>query len=176
MRKTNVVSHRSDGVSVLTVFCKRRSYECLLDTSDYNLVKGHYWRGFENRRVIYAATTISTPGERRTTLLMHRLILQDTKLIDHENFNGLDNRRSNLRPLSPSESVVHTRKREKTLSKFRGVNVDRRRGTFSARIRKSGIEYHLGVFKSEKEAALAYDIAAIRYHGKLAYQNFSGDK
>lgn len=58
-------------------------------------------------------------------------------------------------------------------SRFRGVSLaparwGRARPAWLARIKCRGVWHHLGYFRSEEEAALAYDEAARRLHGAAA--------
>jgi len=53
---------------------------------------------------------------------------------------------------------------------FRGVTSAGTR--FQARIRYMNVERHLGMFTTREEAAMAYDRAAIEYHGEYAKLNY----
>jgi hypothetical protein len=109
------------------------------------------------------------------TLWMHRVIMNapaDMK-VDHGNNDGLDNRKENLRLATNSENNKNRRKmRGNFTSKYKGVFWDKRRKCWVARINVNGKLIHLGSFKSELEAAKAYDAAAKKYHGKFACLNF----
>jgi hypothetical protein len=95
--KLNRAVNQKNGTTI--IFLQRRSgeiLECFIDTADYGLVKEHPWSALVNSRNTYAKTTIKGSGKRTT--LLHSLLLPDAKLIDHRDGNGLNNRRSNLRP------------------------------------------------------------------------------
>lgn len=114
-------------------------------------------------------------------ILMHRLVLgivDDKELVsDHINHNRLDNRRENLRGCNRSENQRNVRPRGK--SKYLGVTIreyTKKSGAIVRRAKamiKTVDKYlYLGYFKTEKEAALAYDRAARKHHGEFANLNF----
>ena len=81
--------------------------------------------------------------------------------MDHENGNGLDNRRENLRLATHSQNQ---RNRRRTRDKvYKGT---RRNG------KKWVAHIVLGTFASEEEAARAYDHAATLLYGEFARLNF----
>ena len=92
-------------------------------------------------------------------------------VIDHVNFDTLDNTRANLRYASPSQSSAHTRRQCGT-SRYRGVV--REQDRFAARIQSYGVRRRLGRFTDEGEAARAFDRAAREAFGAFAVCNFAG--
>jgi hypothetical protein len=90
--------------------------------------------------------------------------------IDHINGDGLDNRKCNLRVCTKSQNQMnkgiilnHTG--------YKGVH-SRKSGLFYAQI-WVGKNIHLGSFKTAKEAADAYDEAALQVYGSFAKTNRS---
>src|ERR1700682_828995 len=108
----NKFEHRPDGTTRIVL--ERRdgtTMDCIVDTCDYELVKGYRWSVRKQRgNVFYAQTMIK--GQRQI-LMMHRLLLPDSEEGEHKNGNGLDNRRSkNLRSATRSQNAANISKRE----------------------------------------------------------------
>lgn len=90
--------------------------------------------------------------------------------IDHINGDRSDNRLSNLRLATRSQNLQNQKiKPNKSFSVYKGVT--KARNKFCARIKINYKCILLGNYKSELEAALAYDEAALIYHGEFAMTN-----
>lgn len=100
-----------------------------------------------------------------------RQIMQTPNGMDTDHINGdrLDNRRTNLRICTHSENMRN--KRAMLHKRFKGVNWYKRMEKWIVKIRKDKKDYHIGYFDSEVDAAKAYNIAAIKYHGEFARLN-----
>jgi hypothetical protein len=112
-------------------------------------------------------------------MYLHRAIMhaRKGKLIDHRNGDGLDNRRDNLRLATHSQNMCNRRKTKlKTTSRFIGVYFNRETNKWRAAIKCKGKKIALGRFVNEVEAAMAYDAAAKKYHGRFASLNFPPEK
>ncbi len=128
---------------------------------------------------------VASPGGHTPRRRMHRVVLgrvlgrwlMPSETVDHINNNGLDNRRSNLRLVSPSGNSANTRKQrtfkgKSTHSKYKGVSRRLDVGRWIATIKVNRKQLHLGYFDSEIEAAKAYDRAARERFGEYAKTNF----
>lgn len=142
----------------------------LISDRDYPRVRPHKWQAHNNHGCWYAVTHLSAPGpgRKQRALRMHRLIRGDISgHIDHRNGNGLDNRRRNLRPATPSQNAANGKARG-AISGFKGVCPDRKRKRWQARINVAGKTLCLGTFDTPVEAHAAYMRAARRYFGTFA--------
>ena len=144
----------------------------IVDDEDYERVIKNRWylavRG-KIRKINYAAC--SAPGGK--TLLMHRLIMNicDRKIsIDHKDHNGLNNTKSNLRTCTSSQNNYNSIKTT-GVSMFRGVSWDKKRNRWHAQIKKENKIYHLGRYKNEVDAGIAYNKKATELHGEFATLN-----
>ncbi len=103
---------------------------------------------------------------------MHNLIINtpDGMEADHINGNTLDNRRSNLRICTRGQNQRNRRGNLNGTSKYKGVSFKNENKKWVAQI---GFKKNMfiGYYKTEIEAALAYNEAAKKYHGKFARLN-----
>ena len=110
---------------------------------------------------------------------LHRIVMGDPSCgrdIHHINRDKLDARRANLQLMDRSEHIW-TRgplTRNGATSKYKGVNRNKARKTptWIATARIGGRQRYFGTFKSEEEAARAYDAAVLRDVGPHAFLNF----
>ena len=146
--------------------------EAIVDDDDYELVSRHKWHATRKAGgdIYYAARCVRIGKYKQTKIRMHRFIVnaQDGVQVDHENGDGLDNRRSNLR-ITTNQQNQHNRSANKG-KKFKGVIVDKR--SYRARIYLHGEAFYMGPFASEDAAAKAYDAMAVEMFGPFARTNF----
>jgi len=104
---------------------------------------------------------------------MHQLILGFPKKdIDHRNGNGLDNRRKNLRKIATSsQNKMNCGMYSNNTSGYKGVHYYYTHKKWGAQIYSNKKCYFLGLFETAKDAGIAYNIAAIKYHGEFARLN-----
>lgn len=122
----------------------------------------------------YAMRSVRRDGKRQT-LLMHRLIAraQPDEDVDHWNHNTLDNRKLNLRRCTHAQNTQSKQKRKALATcHFKGVRLHRGNGKWQSRITIDGKTICLGCFKSDEEAARAYDAKAVEVFGQFAHLNF----
>lgn len=93
--------------------------------------------------------------------------------MDHINHNTLDNRRSNLRVCSHTENMWNRRASRNKKHKGVDYRADARCAgkNWVARITRNHKRVFLGYFRTEQEAATAYNNAAKLMHGNFAHLN-----
>lgn len=92
--------------------------------------------------------------------------------VDHGDRNRDNNRIGNLRASTRSQNKRNKTKSVGKSSKYRGVSWATRRSKWVAEIRiDDNKRKYLGAHDSETAAALAYNAAAIIYHGEFAHLN-----
>lgn len=157
------------GVAMSKVIGLTKGQIALVDDEDYAWLTQWQW-SYHNSG--YACRSERTGGHSRM-ILMHRAILgaNGNVYVDHINGNGLDNRRSNLRIATPQQSAYNTTKPNK--NGYRGVTFHAGRAKpYQAAIQLNGHKKSLGYYATAREAAVAYDTAAILHQGEFAKLNF----
>jgi len=147
-----------------------RGQSVLIDDEDAELVMRHrWWSVYDKKTCCYRA--MGQINGRKIFLSRFLLGAPEGMLVDHINGNTLDDRRSNLRLCTGSQNQMNRQKptRRNPQSRFKGVNCAR--NGWKAGIRVNGRTIYLGQFKSEIDAALAYNAGALKYHGEFACLN-----
>ena len=138
-----------------------------IDASDLHLVKKYKW-------CVNKDNIVATRLDERTMLSIWHLIIghpPEGMEVDHRNRNRLDNRRCNLRFATRLQNQANLSTRVNSETGFKGVNFDKRRGKYRARIGHNGMQIHLGTFVSKLDAARAYNEAAAEHFGEFACLN-----
>jgi AP2 domain len=142
----------------------------LVDEADYEAVSTHSWWVKKSKDTeFYYAIREDSDGR---TIWMHREILGlkfgDSRIGDHkEPTQTLDNRRSNLRIVTPLESAWNRRRNSRNTSGFKGVFFDSTRNQWRASIRVRGKSTTLGRFQTPEEAYAVYCDASKIHHGEF---------
>jgi hypothetical protein len=143
-----------------------------VEARDFETVNEHRWTSGHppNSKSSYAYRS-RWNGKRTVTVQMHRQLCEGPE-VDHINGDGLDNRRSNLRPCTRSQNMANRGRQRNNTSGYKGVSRSGRK--WCARIyapnpnggRSRALT--LGRFDSPEEAHAAYCEAAKRLHGEFA--------
>jgi hypothetical protein len=145
----------------------------IVDADDFEWLSQFNWFAMwsPDPKTFYAARC-TRKNKVQTRFLMHREICKcnEGEECDHRNFNGLDNRKENLRPCTKTQNGRNRRTRADNTSGYVGVHKHKTR--WVARISCEGNRKFIGGFSSAEDAARAYDKAAIIYHGEFAHLNF----
>jgi len=147
----------------------------IVSVEDYDSLIQYSWQSCWNRwtKSYYAQRNGKmVSGKREPTVQMHRQILglipHDGKQVDHINRNTLDNRRENLRLATSAQNQHNSPKKRINTSGYKGVYFHSVTGLWHSRIVVQGKIIYLGYFRKKEDAAEAYRLAAIKYHGDFA--------
>lgn len=143
--------------------------DCLVDDEDYDWLSKTKWSDDSNGYAIRR----KYKSKRNTTEKMHRLILgaKPGEIVDHINGNPSDNRRCNLRIVSDKQNARNTKTYSTNKTGYKGVAVVKCSRRYSAQITVNYRKIHLGMFDCPKDAAKAYNEAAIKHFGEFARLN-----
>ncbi len=146
-------------------------FVALVDDGDFDRVASLTWRTHSSAGRLYASRAMYADGRYRS-LYLHRFIVGldfgDPRHVDHEDGDGLNNVRGNLRICSRSQNFGNSGPRKQNTSGFKGIWRSSRPGRWKA----ACAHRFLGTFASPSEAAYAYDRAAVAHYGPFARLNF----
>lgn len=154
----------------------------LVDEFWYPLLVTMVWTAFQTKGnpYIYARRIFPEADGKRRPLFMHRIVAgaRDHEIVDHKNGDSLDNRTANLRPGTQRQNSQNSKRRAQNTSGYKGVwkwGERYKSKPWAVRIRdQHGKQVFVGSFATPEEAALAYNEAAVRFHGEFAWLNKLG--
>lgn|SRR5574343_451958 len=137
-----------------------KGFFVLVDDEDYCRCSKKVWHMTRNKR--------AKSKHKNKIIFLHRFILNfPHRMIDHINRNPLDNRKENLRLCNNSQNRANSPPKKGKL--YKGI---RKRGkNWCAQIILKKKSIYLGTFKTEIEAAKAYNKAAKDNYGDFAWLN-----
>lgn len=147
----------------------------LIDDEDGPLVLQYHWHAAPGGNRTYARRKWRDATGKQLQQSMHQLI-SGVNGIDHEDRNGLNNQRSNLRRATAAQQVQNrTKASGRWMSDYKGVCWSSRTSNWVADIRHQGRLRRLGYFEDEVDAARMYDAAAAVLFGEFAVLNFPNE-
>lgn len=146
-----------------------RGYEAIIDAADVPLIQGRNWMALRRGRNIYAGRSVWANGTNECEL-MHRTIYgaRPDAFVDHQDGDGLNNRRKNLRSATRSQNAMNAEGHIDSTSGVKGVHWSKRHGRWKSEICANGKRKHIGLFDTVEDAAAAYAQAASDLHGEFA--------
>lgn len=151
-----------------------------IDKEDEARILEKKWRVTEgeNGRLRVVTSIRTEDGVRSVTLGKFLMKPSKSKQVYPRRFNeGLDYRKDNLIVCTLKERQrLLPKQRKGATSSYRGVSLQKANKKWRAGIQVNGKAINLGDFKTETQAALAYNKAAQKYFGDIAYQNSIGRK
>lgn len=136
----------------------------LVDDVDADAVNKFKWCACRTKRGRFVAVRGTRVNGKRRLVYLHRYLMGlepgDGLEVDHIDFDGLNNQRSNLRVVSPRANKEYQPSRGGS-SRFVGVTFDKARNRWRAQIQVDGQMKNLGRYETEAEAAKARDAFVI---------------
>lgn len=169
----NGIAFAFDGGVFMKEIKLNKGYVTQVDDDDFEWLNQYRWWAKKGRNTLYAIRKECINGIRKD-VRMHRQILglNDPKVFgDHRDGDGLNNQRYNIRKCTIAENNMNAGRISVGSSSYKGVSISNTGGDWVARIGVSGKIKYIGKFETQELAAIAYNEAAIKYHGEFARLN-----
>ena len=171
MRK-NVVNNyvlKEEYVELEIIRTNETSITTIFSLEDYDFIRQFRWTfKYDNKNDAprIRATTGPFVGKDMSTILLEGTT---EKFVDHINRNTLDNRRENLRIVTPHQNAINTSTSNRNTTGILGVRIDER-NKWESRLCVNGKNMRLGRFNTKEEAIIARLKAEKYYLGEFAPQ------
>ena len=137
------------------------------DLEDYDKIKNYYW--YSNHDGYMCSS------ENKKEIIMHRLIIDENDpemQVDHFNRNKKDNRKENLKSVTPQHNNWNRGMNQNNKSGVTGVRWNKEAQKWVAYIMRK----HLGTFNRFEDAVKARKRAEQKYFGEYSYNNIDKEQ
>lgn len=148
----------------------------IIDECDFDEISKYKWRLHSGGYAIRNGKRYIKNGKKsRDTIYMHGLLNKtaDGLQTDHINGNRLDNRRENLRSVTPKQNQMNKKVSKHSLSGIKGIRKCRATGKWRVSMSVNGKYLALGRTPCLGKAIKIYNQNAIKHHGEYAKLNGS---
>lgn len=126
-------------------------FKAYIDEEDIPLVEDYKWGIIYTGKSFYVRHSYRDEDKKTKMLFLHRFLTDcpDGYHVDHINHNPLDNRKSNLRVVTPQQNCFNTKN-------TKGYCWIKKSQKYKAYIKHNRKSIHLGMFDTPEEAKEAY--------------------
>lgn len=159
---------------IVTIFLTK-GYTTVVSAIDADLAR-YKWQALVSPLGVVYARRHATVNGKRSTVLMHRVILEKvlgieltrTQEVDHIDLDGTNNTRMNLRLATHGQNQRNQLAQRNSKSGIRGVSLREQTGMWEASIHINGRHIYLGVFAKLIDAARVRREAEREYFREFA--------
>lgn len=144
--------------------CKQIA-EAIVDAEDYSLVKKFKWSLNTSKYGVYVVT-----GAGKNRIRLHSLVMGifDSQMIDHEDHNTMDNRKTNLRECSRGQNRQNSKISLINNSGVKNAFWDKKHKKWKVSITANKKRHYIGRFANLSDAKQAAIEARNKHHGNFA--------
>lgn len=154
----------------------------MVDDADFEWLNQYKWyyQYRPHRKTGYALRAVHLGFDQNhkrlhKTIYMHREVAKTPAgfLTDHKDGDGLNNQSTNLRISTDQQNKFNRGRAKNNTSSdmYKGAYWQKQIKRWYSRIQLNGKSIYLGTFDTAKDAAIAYNQAALKYHGEFAGLN-----
>jgi hypothetical protein len=151
------------------------SLVAIVDDDDFEYLSQFKWQIGKQNRLWYARRGLPRKDGKAAISFMHRELLNAPKGmdVDHKDYDGLNNQRSNIRLMSRSQNLQRGRAKITSQSGFKGIYFDRQKNKWQAEIYlgNGGKRIRIGGYDKPELAAFAFNVAAAMLRPVDTYVN-----
>ena len=153
-----------------------QGFYATVDDEDFERINRYKWYAYKSNNTIYARRNVRTGSKRQTAIQMHRDVMGctagDKKIVDHKNFNGLDNRKENLQVVSINVNIHRRNKQANNHTGYIGLSWKPKKKTWEAWVTINKRKIYCGCHKNPMVAAKMRDKVVLDFYHDNAILNF----
>jgi hypothetical protein len=157
---------------VMKTVALTQGFVALVDDEDFERVSQHKWRAMVCSNTVYAVRDLLSVKGKQKIQSMHRFVLGlsggHAPEVDHEDHNGLNCQKYNLRTATRTQNQANAQKRIDNISGVKDVYWDKAQSKWRVQVQVNGKRQNVGRYSSLECAKVAAQDALIKHHGEFS--------